>query len=79
MANGDGKIGVIREGTKGPVLPAVKDVGRVNPDSSPFESSGSHLGAVSFLDGKDGLLLEIGVNDLEMLLVNLKVSTQRPT
>ena len=70
MADGDGKIGVIREGTKGPVLPAVKDVGRVNPNSSPFESSGSYFRTVSFLDVKDDLLLVFGVNYLEMLFVN---------
>ena len=73
MADGDGKIGVIREGTKGPVLPAVKDVGRVNPNSSPFESSGSYFRTVSFFDVKDDLLLVFGVNYLEMsrlVLVN---------
>ena len=70
MANGDGKFGVKREGTKGPVFPPVKYVDRVNPNSLTFESSGSHLGTVSSLDAKDDLLLVIGVNDLEMLLVN---------
>ena len=71
--NGDGKNGVIREGSKRPVLPAVKDVPRVHPNSHPFEGSGSHWGTVSFLDFKEGLLLESGVNDLKTLLVNLKI------
>ena len=76
MLNGDGKNGVIREGSKRPVLPAVKDVPRVHPNSHTFEGSGSHWGTVSFLDFKEGLLLESGVNDLEIFLVNLKNSTQ---
>ena len=76
VGNGDGKNGVIREGSKRPVLPLVKYVLRVNPNSLPFKGSGSHWGTVSFLDLKEGSLLEFGVNDLEILLVNFKNSTQ---
>ena len=46
VANGNDKIGRKRERSKGPVLPVVKDVGRVHPFSLPFESSGSQLGTV---------------------------------
>ena len=46
VANGNEKISRKREGSKGPVLPAVKDVGRVHPFSLPFESSGSQLGTI---------------------------------
>ena len=70
MANGDEKISLKREGTKRPVLPTVEDVDRVHPLSLPFESDGSYLDAVVFLHVKEDLLLVIGVNDLEMLLVN---------
>ena len=74
VANGDDKIGAKPEGTKGPVFPLATDVFRMNPNSPPFESNrGSHIGTVNFLDGKDDLLLVIGVNYLEMsrlVLVN---------
>ena len=76
VLNGDGKNGVIREGSKRPVLPAVKDVARVNPNSHPFEGSGSHWGTVGFLNFEEGLLLESGVNDLEISLVSLRNSTE---
>ena len=76
VLNRDGKIGAIREGSKGPVRPAVKDVLRVHPNSLSFESSGSHLGTVSFLNLEEGSLLESGVDDLEILLVNLKNSAE---
>ena len=77
VGNGDGENGIIREGSKRPVLPAVKDVPRVHPNSHPFEGSGSHWGTISFLNFKEGLLFESGVNDLEIFFVNLKNSTQR--
>ena len=72
MANGDRNTSRKREGSKGPVLPAVKDVDRVHSLSPPFEGSRSYLGTVSSPHVKEDLLLEIGVNDLEMLLVNYK-------
>ena len=76
VGNGDGENGIIREGSKRPVLPLVKYVLRVHPNSRPFKGSRSHWGTVSFLDLKEGSLLEFGVNDLEILLVNFKNSTQ---
>ena len=71
--NGDGKNGVIREGSKRPILPAVKDVPRMHPNSHTFEGSGSHWGTVSFLNFKEDMLFESGVYDLKTLFVNLNI------
>ena len=73
VEDGYRKDSVKRERTKGPVLPAVKDVVRVDPFSLPFESSGGYtMIFTASLHSKPDLVLIFGINELEMLLVNLK-------